>query len=183
MEQVKPLTYQYALDLVRERAGLKYDFSTGQRLEYLVKGFYEQSERDISRKVASRRVSTLCERFGQISERQLRRVLEQFEEIVITKWRNRMVSYRFDPKPLENFDIIPLAEERERKEKAALQRHAEQMKQHRAMKKQKLFAADVQQFIRSSIELDSRIVPTDVLIRTLKAGIPFRAFLAAGANN
>jgi hypothetical protein len=141
------MTYKEAKALVKQTAAMKYGDALAARLTYLLGGVFEKGSRDITQKTADRTVKTLTRRFT-CSEKQLRRVLEKLDEIEVQEWRNRKVSYKFNPEPLVNFDLERAVREFDKKDKTRLEKQAERMRQRRAAERERQKREELLQFLR-----------------------------------
>jgi hypothetical protein len=130
------MTYDDLKALIRKKGRPKYG-KNAARLGYLAGAFFAKkgSMADVLKKTATRSVPTLCRGMG-CNERHLRNLLEKFEEIETIRWADRKITYRFNPSPLESFDLVAHEKKQKRAREQFLRKQAERMKARRAQEKQ-----------------------------------------------
>src|SRR5689334_1089398 len=94
-EEIAILNYKKALSLVKERAIVRYGVKPGTLLRYLVERLNpgKNKEKDITFIEKKVKVSTLQSKIGFVSERHLRRILEELTDVVTLKWENKLITY------------------------------------------------------------------------------------------
>lgn len=145
------MDHREALQLIRERAVVKYGFKQGNLLRYLVERLHpgKKKNKDIGYIQKTVKVSTLQEKAGFISERQLRRYLDDLNDALILRWENKFITYKVNLKPLVDFDyegaLNRLAEEEDAKRAdratKARQKYAADRKQRKLEEMREFFSA------------------------------------------
>lgn len=114
------MNYQRAREIVKERAGAKYRGTALQLIQKLTNGLYDPNDDKsaVEDRVGLKKITTMCGWVG-VQDRQLRRLLEEIEEVTVISWQNGRVKYRMNLETLESVEKLADKTKRERKERDA----------------------------------------------------------------
>jgi hypothetical protein len=152
------LNYRDAVSLVKERAVVKYGGKQGLLLTYLVERLFpgKNKNKDISYIERRIKVSKLQSKLNFISERHLRRLLDDLNDVVTLDWNDGVITYKVNLGPLSQFDYdAALNEKTQQLETKRQQRNeyqADLMRQRRATKNQEKETEKLLKFLKQQPE-------------------------------
>lgn len=149
------MDYKQSLQLVKERAVVRYGFKQGNLLRYLTERVHpgKNKNKDIGFIEKTVKVSTLQQKIGFLSERHLRRLLDDLRDVVLFTWENKAITYKLNLKPLVEFDY-----------EGALKRMADEheaKRQERTAKARQKYAADRQKRKLEETQAFLKALPSD----------------------
>lgn len=118
------MTYEQVKEIVKQRAGTKYRGTALQLVQKLANGLYQRDpDVNVEKIEVTKKVSTICGWVG-VEERQLRRLLEDIEEVTIVEWADRKITYRMCFDAMRKVETLAEHTKRQKRQKNAARAQA-----------------------------------------------------------